>query len=128
MSCSGDTRLCPGGGAERGGILDRLRPAPANRGRPDRGNRADACHGGDKLKGGFRISTREDLLKGGQSGEPAIVPGRGDQSPLLRYVRDEVEDLEMPPLRSRNRYPALSPEEANGLERWISSGAPWPPR
>src|SRR5918997_1337673 len=36
------------------------------------------CHSeasGDKLKSGLRLDTREGTLKGGESGEPAAVPG-----------------------------------------------------
>jgi len=63
------------------------------------------CHGGEKPKGGLSVETVVALLKGGQSGEPAIVPGRPDASPLLRFVQDQVEDLEMPPLARRAKYP-----------------------
>ena len=64
-------------------------------------------------------------MKGGQNGEPAIVPGHADQSHLLQYVSDKVEDLEMPPLNRRGKFPALSAEEIARLRAWIDAGAPW---
>lgn len=81
------------------------------------------CHGGDKKKGSFSIATRDALLKGGQSGEPAIVPGNPDASPLLRFVTDQVEDMEMPPLRARNKTPGLTHEQVRTLREWIAAGA-----
>jgi mono/diheme cytochrome c family protein len=83
------------------------------------------CHTGEKLKGGFSLATRETILKGGQSGDPAVVPGRSAESHLLRYVSDQVEDLEMPPLRHREKYAALSKEEIALVSAWIDSGAAW---
>ena len=56
-----------------------------------------ACHGADAadLKGAFSIRDREHLLLGGESGEPAIVPGDAQQGTLLAAVR--WDGLEMPP-------------------------------
>ena len=83
------------------------------------------CHVGKKIKGGLSFATRASLLKGGESGEPAIVPGHSSESLLLRYVSDEIEDLEMPPLARREKYPALSAEEISLFRQWIDSGAVW---
>jgi hypothetical protein len=84
------------------------------------------CHSGAKPKGFFDITSRAGLLKGGQSGEPAVVPGYADDSQLIRNVSDAIEDLEMPPLSRRHKYPALMPEEIERLRAWIDAGAPWP--
>lgn len=83
------------------------------------------CHGGERPRGGFTVATREALLKGGFNGEPGIVPGHAEKSDLFRYVSDQVEDLEMPPLDRRDKYPALSAEEIARLRTWIDAGAPW---
>jgi mono/diheme cytochrome c family protein len=85
-----------------------------------------ACHSGPRAKGGFRMSNRDSLLKGGNRGEAVIVPGEPGSSPLLRLVQDQVEDLEMPPLAKREKFPALSKEEIEKLNGWISQGANWP--
>jgi ankyrin repeat protein len=83
------------------------------------------CHIGEKVKGDFSLKSRETLLKGGQSGDPAIVPGHSKESHLLRYISDEVEDLEMPPLRHRGKYVALTKDEIELVRTWIDHGAPW---
>jgi len=83
------------------------------------------CHGTEKPRGGFSLSSRAAVLKGGKTGDPAIVPGRSDASHLLRYVADQVEDLEMPPARRRDEYPALTPAEVGLLRTWIEAGAEW---
>ena len=84
-----------------------------------------ACHGGDKKKGKFTIASREAMLAGGQSGEPAVHPGNSAGSKLLRMVSDQVEDLEMPPLSKRNNYPALTKGELALFKTWIDEGLPW---
>jgi len=81
------------------------------------------CHGGETPKGNFRVETVAALLHGGQSGDPAVVPGKPGASPLLRYVSDQIEDLEMPPLGKRAKYPALSDVEIEKLKAWIADGA-----
>ena len=85
-----------------------------------------ACHSGERAKGGFRMTERAALLGGGMRGEPAIVPGKTEASPLIRFVRDEVEDLEMPPVAKRRKFPALTGEETHRLRAWIDQGANWP--
>ncbi|MCX6951910.1 MAG: ankyrin repeat domain-containing protein [Verrucomicrobia bacterium] len=84
------------------------------------------CHNPEKSRGRFALVSREALLKGGASGEPAIAPGHADASTLIHYVTDKIEDLEMPPLDRREKYPALTAAEIALLRTWIDSGAPWP--
>jgi hypothetical protein len=79
------------------------------------------CHGPDKQKGTFRLDRRSAMLKGGESGEPAIVPGKPEASFLLKLVRHEEADLEMPP-----KKPPLSPANIALLEQWITEGAGTP--
>lgn len=83
------------------------------------------CHGEKKTRGGFSLASRDLLLKGGASGEPAISPGYAEESTLIHYVAGEFEDLEMPPLDRRDSYPPLSAAEIELLRVWIESGAPW---
>jgi Planctomycete cytochrome C len=82
------------------------------------------CHSGARPKGGLNLTTREGLLKGGQSGRPAIIPGYADESPLVHQVSDKVEDLEIPPLAPREKYPALAPAKIERVRAWIEAGAP----
>jgi mono/diheme cytochrome c family protein len=84
-----------------------------------------ACHGGEHKKGKFSIASRESLLKGGQSGDPALVSGDSGTSRLIRMVTDQLEDLEMPPLAKRAKYPALTRDEVTLLKSWIDEGLLW---
>ncbi|MBI2925393.1 MAG: PSD1 domain-containing protein [Verrucomicrobia bacterium] len=81
------------------------------------------CHSAasDKLKGGLRLDTREGLLKGGDSGKPAIVPGDAESSRLIQAIRYSDPDLQMPPENKK-----LSTEQITDLEAWVKLGAPDP--
>jgi hypothetical protein len=72
------------------------------------------------------MTDRDSLLKGGARGEPVVVPGKPDASLLIRFVQDQVEDLEMPPVAKRAKFPALSKDEIQKLSGWIAQGANWP--
>src|SRR4051812_3222520 len=48
-----------------------------------------------KLRGGLLLDSRKGLLEGGDSG-PALVPGKPDESLLLKTLR-HTEDVKMPP-------------------------------
>jgi mono/diheme cytochrome c family protein len=82
-----------------------------------------ACHGNDPkdLKGDYDLRTRDAALRGGESGEPAIVPGQPDKSPLLVAVSWQVKELQMPP-KENDR---LTAEQIDVLRRWIAGGAKW---
>src|SRR5213593_36057 len=56
------------------------------------------CHSAKaaKVKGGLMVDSREQLLKGGDSG-PAIVPGHPEKSLLIKAVHYADKDLQMPP-------------------------------
>src|SRR5215510_9305986 len=55
------------------------------------------CHSASakELKGELRLDTREGLRKGGESGV-VIVPGKPDESPIIKALKHE-DGLEMPP-------------------------------
>lgn len=79
------------------------------------------CHGPEEQEAGLRLDQREALLKGGFSGEPAIIPGDAKSSLLMRLVDEGVEGLYMPPDGDS------VPEEAQAILRaWIDSGAKMP--
>jgi mono/diheme cytochrome c family protein len=84
------------------------------------------CHSGARPRSSFRIDARETLLKGGESGIAAIVPGNSHQSQLVDYVSDRVPESEMPPKAKRDKFPALSKEEVALVRAWIDQGAEWP--
>ena len=80
------------------------------------------CHsaGSKSLKAGLRVDIREGLRRGGNSGEPAVVPGEPDRSRMFAAIRHTSGDLQMPPKKQ------LSPQQVADFEAWIRSGAPDP--
>jgi len=80
------------------------------------------CHsaGSKSPKAGLRVDTREGLRRGGNSGEPAVVPGEPERSRLLAAIRHTSTDLQMPPKKK------LSAQQVADFEAWIRSGAPDP--
>ena len=83
-------------------------------------NNCYECHGNNQSKGDFQLKSRRDMLLGGASGEPAIVPGNIEESLLIEAVRHTNPDLQMPPERK------LEEDEIKDLEKWVAQGAPWP--
>jgi len=79
------------------------------------------CHGPDKAKGAFRVDRLASLLKGGDSGEAAVTPGDPASSFLVKAIRHEEVDYEMPP-----KGAPLSEEEIRQIEKWIAAGAETP--
>src|SRR5688500_2974801 len=55
------------------------------------------CHTGSQKKGGFSLNTRETLLAGGESGDPAVVAGKVARGVLLERLTTADNDLRMPP-------------------------------
>jgi hypothetical protein len=51
--------------------------------------------------GGLRLDQRQNLLKGGKSGVPAIVAGKSAESLLVRYISGLDPKLVMPPTGER---------------------------
>jgi mono/diheme cytochrome c family protein len=80
------------------------------------------CHSAtsEKLKGGFRLDSKELALKGGESGRLAIVPGDPEKSLLIEAVRYNNTDLQMPPKKK------LSQQQIDDLTAWVKMGVPWP--
>ena len=74
------------------------------------------CHGGASTKGGLDLTTREALLRGGESGA-TVVPGDPDSSLLLQTIRHEHEPF-MPYKEDK-----LSAVVIGQLAAWIKSGA-----
>src|SRR5690606_34762312 len=54
------------------------------------------------------------------SGNSAIMPGRSNQSELIRRVTANEDGVRMPPPETGKR---LTPEQIETLRRWIDSGA-----
>lgn len=82
------------------------------------------CHGGNpkKIEGGLDLNNYENLLAGGNSGKPAIVPGKSNESLLYHSILRVDDDLAMPPKDGDK----LSEIDLQIIRDWIDGGAPWP--
>jgi hypothetical protein len=89
--------------------------------RPVLATQCGKCHAqtAAKLRGGLRLDSREGLRRGGDSG-PAVVPGKPEESLILRALRYRDEALQMPP---RGKLPDAVVAD---FEAWIKMGAPDP--
>ncbi|MEM7660205.1 MAG: DUF1549 domain-containing protein, partial [Bacteroidota bacterium] len=78
------------------------------------------CHSGVKRNGGVNLLFRQEALQAGDSGHPAIVPGKPDQSELMRKIRHHDPEERMP-----LDAPPMTEEQIALIERWIDQGAEW---
>ena len=64
------------------------------------------------------MTSFDRLIKGGESGEPAIVPAKPEESQLVEMITPEKGKAEMP-----QDKPPLSAGEIELITRWIAQGA-----
>jgi hypothetical protein len=84
------------------------------------------CHGFDpkSRKGGLRLDIREDALKAGKSGEIAIVPGKPEQSEIIKRIfSTDAEDV-MP---EKAAHKTLTAAQKELFRRWVAQGAVYEP-
>ncbi|MEZ5942093.1 MAG: PSD1 and planctomycete cytochrome C domain-containing protein [Planctomycetaceae bacterium] len=81
------------------------------------------CHGGEKQESGLRLDQEKSLHKGGDWGEPAVVPGKPQESFLFRVLSGEEEDLVMPP---EGKGEQLTAAELELVKTWIERGGEIP--
>ena len=91
--------------------------------RPIFNKNCTACHGGVKQAGELSFIYREMALKGGESGERAIVPGKPAESEIIRRIRTDDKDDRMPPIEEHPE--GITAGELALLEKWIEQGAVW---
>ena len=77
------------------------------------------CHQPAKAQGKLVLTSHAGLLKAGESGEAAVVPGQPDQSLLLKQITPKDGKAEMP----KDKDP-LTADQIDRLRRWIAAGAP----
>ena len=76
-----------------------------------------ACHGSEKkLQGGLKLTSREDILKGGESG-PAVDLKKPGESLILQAIN--YDGLMMPPKGK------LSKTQIDTLTKWVTRGLAW---
>jgi len=83
-----------------------------------------SCHSGELPKSGLRLDVKAAAFHGGDGWGPAIVAGKPDESPLVRFARGDDEGMRMPPADSG--VPPLSAAEIATLVAWVQAGADWP--
>ena len=83
-----------------------------------------ACHGFDKgaRKGDLRLDQREAATED-RGGYAVIVPGKPEESALIKRVTSSDPDLLMPPADSHKN--PLDKKSVDVLKEWIRQGAPW---
>ncbi|HZP82023.1 MAG TPA: PSD1 and planctomycete cytochrome C domain-containing protein, partial [Chthonomonadaceae bacterium] len=80
-------------------------------------NNCFSCHSGAKPMGGLRLTGRQDILQGGQSG-PAAVPQKPEESLIIRAIN--YQGRQMPPTGK------LPQAQIEVLTQWVKKGLPWP--
>ena len=82
------------------------------------------CHSAEaeargKLKAGLFVDSPQGLLDGGETG-PSFVAGKPEESLLIKVVRHQIKDAEMPP---KGKLPDTVIAD---FSKWIELGAPDP--
>ena len=80
------------------------------------------CHGPDAThrQGGLRLDVSDAPLQPADSGAAAIIPGKPDESELVRRILSADASEVMPPPDSDRQ---LKPEEKEVLKTWVAQGA-----
>ena len=80
------------------------------------------CHGPDKnsRKAGLRLDIREEAIVKRKSGVTPIVPGKPEESEIIRriFASDELE--QMPP---KEAHKTLTAKQKELIRRWVAEGA-----
>jgi len=79
------------------------------------------CHGEKKQESSLRLDRRSTLLRGGDIGEPSVVPGKPDESYLIKVVSGDDPDVRMPP-----EGDLIPKKDLATLRTWIAQGAMMP--
>jgi hypothetical protein len=90
--------------------------------RPALADNCYACHSekSKKPQGGLLLDSIEAMLKGGASGQPAVVLGDPEKSLLIKAIRYTDAKLQMP-LGGK-----LPDQVIKDFEQWVKMGAPAP--
>ena len=105
-------------GQQKGANPARTRISYDKQVRPILQARCQGCHQPAKAGGNYVMTAFERMLKGGESGEAAIVAGKPAESHLLTLITPEGGKAEMP-----QNKPPLATAEIELITRWIAQGA-----
>ena len=81
----------------------------------------DRCHGDSNQEGSLALNRKTSLLDVADSGQAIVVPGKPNQSLLIKRISD-ADAGDLMPIDGE----PLSDREINLLKRWISEGAEIP--
>ncbi|HWB96083.1 MAG TPA: DUF1549 domain-containing protein, partial [Bryobacteraceae bacterium] len=91
--------------------------------RPILSDKCYTCHGPDSANRKSRLRfDREADAKQDLGGHFAIVPGKPDQSEMVRRISSPNKGLRMPPVYTGT---SLTPREIEAIRSWIEQGARW---
>jgi WD40 repeat protein len=76
------------------------------------------CHQPAKQGGDYVMTAFDQMLKGGESGEAAIVAGQPEKSALVQQITPKDGKAEMP-----KEKPPLAPSQVDLIRTWIAQGA-----
>lgn len=77
------------------------------------------CHQPARTRGAYDMTEFLKLVEGGDSGDPAIVPGNPDESYLVELITPDAGEASMP-----QKADPLSVEQIDLIRKWIAAGAP----
>ncbi|MBL8755843.1 MAG: YHS domain-containing protein [Planctomycetes bacterium] len=80
------------------------------------------CHGPKEQKGDLRLDAKAHLFPQGDEAEWSVVPGKPDDSDLLRRLGLPADDDDVMPAKGE----PLTKEQQELFRRWIAEGAVWP--
>lgn len=86
--------------------------------RPIFQGQCQGCHQPAKQMGEYEMTSFSRLLKGGESGSPAVVPGKPEASYLVELITPVDGKAEMPKGKE-----ALSSTDIELIKKWIAQGA-----
>ena len=76
------------------------------------------CHSAEDRKSNFEVTSVETLKKKGKKAGAGVIPGKPDESSVVKYIRGLADGPQMP-----KGAPALSEEELHLIRQWIAAGA-----
>ena len=76
-----------------------------------------------KPKGGYRVDTRENIIRAGESEKQAVVPGDTSASNLYKLILLEEDHDDIMPAKGD----PLTAEQKETIKNWITQGAKWSP-
>ena len=86
--------------------------------RPILASQCFGCHQPARSEGDLVMTRFEAMLEGGATGDPAIVPGKPDESYLVELITAHDGKAQMPPDSD-----PLTEDQVNTIRTWIEQGA-----